>query len=111
MEEPKFTHTATITISAEELNRMLPGGWRPIESAPKDGTRILACDRYQDLFVAYWMNDRAWFRHSGWVYYTNDYEGSDGCMVFNIGECQPTHWMPLPSPPDLTPATGDPREV
>lgn len=56
--------------------------WRPIKSAPKDGTRIIL----GSFPVAYvrssaWRGDGWW----GWI------DSSD----YN----QPTHWMPLPAPP------------
>lgn len=67
--------------------------WKPIETAPKDGTHIPL------YFPSY---------HEGKVdvyYFTEgyDYEGSwDGLEGYSpIGdyEDQPTHWMPLPEGP------------
>lgn len=66
--------------------------WQPIETAPKDGTRVL-------LFTTHIPND----------YYNESFIGvqigrwdcghmSDGWEFENIGE--PTHWMPLPPPPE-----------
>jgi hypothetical protein len=59
--------------------------WQSIETAPKDGTVILAY-RYQLgslswLIVMFNRGSDTWFD-----YYT-------GMQVF------PTHWMPLPEPP------------
>lgn len=58
--------------------------WQPIETAPRDGTRVL-------LFRGEWMESM------GIGYWSNDW------MEFTMvgGECfpGPTHWMPLPPPP------------
>jgi hypothetical protein len=56
--------------------------WQPIETAPKDGRVILAPVDFQP-FVALlsWCDD-----DTDWI--------DDFGMVFH-----PTHWMPLPSPP------------
>lgn len=76
-----------------------PSDWRPIETAPKDGTEILlftthdADDYYDESFSAVQIgswdhgnqsSDPVWFRPPGWE-----------CP--KIGK--PTHWMPLPSSP------------
>lgn len=55
-------------------------GWRPIESAPRDGTWVLiACD---EVYRARYDEP-----HDLWHF------DVDGCAV------DPTHWQPLPSPP------------
>ena len=57
--------------------------WKPIETAPKDGTDILTFDeRSGDRSVRYWG------------------EGEDGDMAWQprIRGCFPTHWMYLPPP-------------
>jgi len=70
-------------------------GWQPIETAPKDGTRVLAWTRNaQSAFVAFWREhglapedeERGWLTLMG-VRATSEH-GSDL-----------SHWMPLPSPP------------
>jgi hypothetical protein len=65
-------------------------GWRPIETAPKDGTHILMWRPSKAGAVvkeAWWQTDSpfgpGWGGH-GWMYST---------------WLQPTHWMPLPPPP------------
>lgn len=55
--------------------------WQPIETAPRDGTCILACMTGDTIKTIAW--DR-W--ESCW-------EAGFGNAVF------PTHWMPLPPPP------------
>ena len=69
--------------------------WQPIETAPKDGTRILVYNG--SIYVAAWeeatmtlKEKKDWvyscYSLNGWNYYEIVYE--------------PTHWMPLPKPPD-----------
>jgi hypothetical protein len=65
--------------------------WQPIETAPKDGTRILAffpqeIDSYKILTVLFTW--RQWYLCPDGAY---DFE-------FEIAG-DPTHWMPLPNPP------------
>jgi len=68
--------------------------WHPIETAPKDDTRII-CGRFtgdaeamQEGFVAVdWRRDTA----RGHRY--------NGYGEFNMSSWPPTHWMPLPEPP------------
>jgi hypothetical protein len=61
-----------------------PVGWLPIETAPRDGEKVLVgAVGYVD--AAYW-----------------DYE--DWCAPHSSASClpyTPTHWMPLPEPPLL----------
>lgn len=52
--------------------------WQPIETAPRDGTIILSFDTSAGIPIdlAHWLNG-TWRDDGG----------------------EPTHWMPLPSPP------------
>ena len=64
-------------------------GWQPIESAPKDGTRVLAFAN--DFIETMFWTVSVWVSSGGaWV---NDVNRSD------TYEFNPTHWMPLPEPP------------
>ena len=63
--------------------------WQPIETAPKDGTEILAFatfERRDFIAVAQWADADPEFPNTvaGWFW---DYA------------IRPTHWMPLPEPP------------
>ena len=65
--------------------------WRPIETAPKDGTWFLA---YVPEFAC-----MAWGPHE-FCAWTTDYSGrSYWCETDTSEEIEPIHWMPLPSPP------------
>lgn len=75
-----------------------PDGWQPIETAPKDGTEILAygyarCDgsRYANgQHIAWWDAELGW-------------TGRDPDDRVTL---HPSHWQPLPIPP----ANGDSHE-
>jgi hypothetical protein len=62
--------------------------WQPIETAPKDGTKFLgAYSGVNDVYAAYWFAD------VDSIY--GGYFVKDG----TIQVVKPTHWMPLPQPP------------
>jgi hypothetical protein len=52
------------------------GQWRPIATAPRDGTDILVALPWGKVLIVRWNQLRRW---------SND--------------VRPTHWMPLPAPP------------
>ena len=57
--------------------------WQPIETAPRDGTRVLTYDSvrgFRDLMK--------------WNMKTGDWRDDAGEFFL-----QPTHWQPLPAPP------------
>lgn len=64
-----------------EFVRLADIAWQPIETAPKDGTEILAWDG-DDRKILRWALGR-------W----DDWDE----MPSALGK--PTHWMPLPEPP------------
>jgi hypothetical protein len=73
--------------------------WKPIESAPKDGTEILAFERLPtgDYYRVMYWEDRGEHidtltTESGWSKADSGY----------IGEFHPTHWQSLPKPPEAT---------
>lgn len=83
-------------------------GWQPIDSAPRDGTRILALLRWtysngmegETQDVIYWYGGGLF-----WVAPTpmNYVQGFDDGV-------EPTHWRPLPAAPiAAAPAPGDPK--
>ena len=60
--------------------------WQPIETAPKD-QEILVWTEDDGAFVAFWWPVRKCWR---WTSY--DLHGDE--------LLHPTHWMPIPDPPD-----------
>lgn len=64
--------------------------WKPIETAPKDGTRILVggTPGGPSVRIAEWGNGR----------YRGRVNGYEQGWVYHPGHtCDPTHWMPLPA--------------
>jgi hypothetical protein len=73
--------------AADEIERLrAEHEWRPIKTAPKGG-----------MFIYYWLRDRK--RAVGLAYLANDghWRDSEGNWEKRI---EPTHWMPLPAPPE-----------
>ena len=73
-------------MAAATIIRAAPLEWRPIDTAPKNGTRILVADSDHVSLVAWGQTARRnnWRRGS---------ENGDAYWG------TPTHWMPLPGPP------------
>ncbi len=75
-------------------------GWRPIESAPKDGTplRLFAESLIDEDFnpsgsaEGHWCDDVGW-QAALW---------NDSAEEFYTAVIYPTHWQPLPPPPETT---------
>ena len=76
--------------------------WQPIETAPKDGTRVLLFPQY---CVAHWE-----FGDENWMIAPLDmsempveerFKGTFYCIYPEViyEDGVPTHWMPLPEPP------------
>lgn len=72
--------------------------WQPIETAPKDGMPILAVIAGFVPCVAIWV---CFEGESRWSLdpeeFTNDDHFSEHWRATRY---EPTHWMPLPEPPD-----------
>ena len=64
-------------------------GWEPINTAPKDGTRILFWDGINPPSICWWDTSS---QGSGWI--------SDSCIDFGGFE-HPTHWMLVPTAPSI----------
>jgi len=67
------------------LDKEIDGGWQPIDTAPKDGTRVLLYDPYNGVGDGYYCNIRWWHYECGDDWYSEEWN--------------PTHWMPLPTTP------------
>jgi len=71
--------------------------WRPIDSAPKDGTKILVFTHHGDVELSEWfktLQDRYEPAGDGLFRKVEDvcYEGWNSNL--------PLFWMPLPAPPE-----------
>lgn len=62
--------------------------WQPIDTAPKDGTRVLGYEPSATV-------------GNGWIEIIRrvDDSWSGSKWVNSSGFCQPQYWMPLPKPP------------
>ena len=64
------------------------GGWRPIETAPKDGTTILV-----------WEDKAAEGEHIEIAYWDCNEFGNRWEAALDGSPLSPDFWMPLPEPP------------
>lgn len=69
--------------------------WRPISTAPKDGTYIIV---YRPKF------DGGYIPRVGIDYWS---EKLHGVWAKSRKDTPPTHWMPLPDPPSVTKERND----
>ena len=84
-------------VSVAEMNRAIEAvkvsPWQPIETAPRDGTFLILayyCQRSAGGFeIGAWQTPPDG-RPSGW--YTSGFRSLEAWL-------DPTHWMPLPDPP------------
>ena len=63
-------------------------GWKPIESAPRDGTEILGWEKSEGMAIIAYRPDMAGNTKYEWF---NLDHGTPYC---------PTHWRPRPAPPE-----------
>lgn len=88
---------------AERICAALNAGWQPIATAPKDGTPVLT---WADggVAVAEWLplGDAGEWIPGGNV-------SGDGGYFYLVQE--PTHWMPIPRPPDACAANPAPASI
>jgi hypothetical protein len=76
------------------IEHMKRGQWQPIETAPKDGTTIIIFDSYSDdkSIDGYGVCTARWDYSLKWWIMHQRYSNV-------ISLINPTHWMPLPQPP------------
>lgn len=81
-----FRHVARAAIAAMSE-------WQPIETAPKDGTLILAWHRYMGPAIIYWGCIQAHSPIFFWI--------PASCKILHwLSDAEaPSHWMPLPEQP------------
>lgn len=76
--------------------------WQPIETAPKDGRDVILAlvntrGHSESPALAYWNDEDRSTDHyqSGW------YESTFSDCTYRV-KFTPTHWMPIPEPPEIT---------
>jgi len=67
--------------------------WLSIDSAPTDGTRML-------LWGRYWSDEQGYFKEPLVGQFTGQRWEAWARVPFG---CRPTHWMPLPHNPTVSP--------
>ena len=77
--------------------------WQSIETAPKDGEPVLIWKPDERMvgeymMAAYWCDVQDGFVPVG-GYHKQGYRST----VTETDQGYPTHWMPLPAPPEVTP--------
>lgn len=68
--------------------------WKPIESAPRDGTRVLTYDASFGCCISWYGKD---FNVNGKHWLTGN--GDDFSTGFYYTPIEPTYWQHLPQPP------------
>ncbi len=94
---------------AQPQEGMVPDGWKPIDSAPKDGSVLLATDGLRVEAVTWcpavkgdgfpWVIFEGIGRSVHMPAGCCDHEDAERIEVNGWMEKAPTHWMPLPAAP------------
>lgn len=84
----------TLGIASGEVTftgkgRPMQPEWQPIETAPKDRTALLLFLKSDEYRIGSWQSE-------------NSYWMDDSDYTALVRAFEPTHWMPLPSPPPQT---------
>ena len=90
-EDPNpYTYRIAHAKARAALTAAKAGGWQGMESAPKDGTRILVWRKHATRpLIARYQKDFEWF------------EDEDGVHLYHL-----IYWQPLPNPPKEQSAGG-----
>lgn len=76
--------------------------WLPIETAPKDGSTILACVKKFEATTCRWVHDPIADKGQWHTEYVDIYEDDDELHnALSASKYEPTHWMRLPEPPNV----------
>ena len=71
-------------------------GWNPdMEAAPRDGTKVLlwGLAHNEPVIGSYWVDGDLGEREPCWMFALSR-------ALPRTSSCEPTHWMPLPIPPE-----------
>jgi hypothetical protein len=71
-------------------------GWRPIDTAPKDGSEVMLWSRYQtNPVIGEWCKNRWWASVDGSRVIESQTDFGTDYLSVEV----PSHWRPLPTPP------------
>ena len=93
--------SVVVTVDAEMLGwlaSMIAPQWQPIETAPKDGTPVIV---YPPLWRDVTISMACFDMDRGAVYSRPFWRHLDADSAMSRDN-QPTHWMPMPEPPEVT---------
>lgn len=114
-----FLDGAFLASRPPAVQPVAPAGWQPIETAPKDGRKLILFYRNSNgkarTVMAKWVTDDEAAEtdadgiglEGGWYECIDNWD--DYCQVA-IHEGEPTHWMPLPATPSAE-AQPTPKEI
>ena len=88
--DPRYIARAALTAALPHLT-----GWRPIETAPKDGTAIDGWDKTYNCRVT----NMRWDHHV-WRNGEPFGEKAWGAATMDGPAPNPSHWKPIPAPPE-----------
>lgn len=74
------------------------GEWQPIETAPKDGTELLLWNG--EHIIGWWETGREFRGSDHFNDWSFGYETVSGYDAGFKRVNKPTHWQPLPEPPE-----------
>jgi len=80
----RYTH-----VHGEYIRADLAPQWQDIATAPKDGTFILAFGNGVAIHNCHYIAE--WSEGDGWI-----------CSYSDV-DVTPSHWLPLPTPPEQAP--------
>lgn len=69
--------------------------WQPIETAPKDGRMVLLAESGY-VECGFWHDGSECYGHRGGAGWFSEEDRHNLLTARNV---HPTHWMPLPAPP------------
>jgi hypothetical protein len=72
--------------------------WQDISTAPRDGTQIIGYGPIRETH--YFREDRYWGKRVTEPRVRQTYMVAGLWQTNGFGSMMPTHWMPLPSPPE-----------
>lgn len=100
-EKEASSESGEVQGPTELIARSCDAAWEPIESAPKDGTRILVWDKFAQIVVAWWGPNGGYREdEKEWCYGDSHCDG-DFSPSYYSELWAPRYWMPLPKEPKI----------